>query len=146
MTSALEAHIAVVEREAQLPPGATIEDRASALEDLITIHRSVFEIMDRRIGPDGLSEVHRPFIPLFQRWIDAARQIVVRARELRAQDRVVAGIDDLVCEINAAKLVAEHFDSTVASNERVRRGEPPGPSRLLSEVLDELRAADRSNG
>ena len=145
MTNVFESYLALAEQDPHPGSRGTLEDRASSLEDQVAAHTAIFQAMESRLGDQGLTESHRPLIPLYQRWMNAARQLVVRARELRAQGRPVAGVDELVCAINGAKDVAEDFDHTVELTNRIRRGEPPGPSRPLQEVLDELRAADRQH-
>ena len=141
-TKVFESYIALAEQDAPIGPTPTVEARAAALEDQVAAHTAIFEAMERRIGPDGLAEVHRPFIPLYQRWMKGARQLVTQARLFRTEGRPIGGVDELVCAINRAKAVAEDFDQTVQFNDRIRRGEPPGPSRPFEEARDEIRAAD----
>jgi len=50
---------------------------------LIAFHLTALERMERHLGAGGLSENDRPLVPLFQRWLSAARKVKERARELR---------------------------------------------------------------
>jgi hypothetical protein len=145
MTSKVfESYLALAEQDPSAGATPSPEERAVALEDRIAAHTAIFAAMERRIGDEGIGEPHRPLIPLFQRWMHGARQLVAQARDTRAAGRPIRGVDELVCAINDAKVVAERFDQTVQVNDRLRRGEPPGPSRPLGEVWNEIRAGDRT--
>ena len=139
MTNVFESYLALAEQDPHRGETDLVE-RAAALEDQVAAHTAILHAMDSRLGEGGLTEAHRPLIPLYQRWMKAARQLVVRAREMRAAGRPITGIDELVCAINSSKDVAEDFDHTVELNEKIRRGEPPGPGRPLDEVMNELAA------
>jgi hypothetical protein len=130
-TSVFESYVALTEQDPHTVPSMSLEERALLLEDRVAVHTSLFHAMESRIGPDGLTEAHRPLIPLYQRWMAAARQLVVQAREFRAAGRPLANLDPLGFAINAAKNVADDFDWTVDLNARIRRGEPPEPGRPL---------------
>lgn len=130
----------LLERETAGHPDATPAERAAAVADLVALHTAVYEAMELRLGDEGLTEAHRPLVPLFQRWLRTARRIIESARDLRKAGQPVGGVDDLVRAINRAKLVAETFEETVALNQRIARGEA-GTYRALAEVKDELRSA-----
>jgi hypothetical protein len=144
MTSIFEPYLALAERADPTAADRSMEERAAILEDRVAAHMGVFDAMQRRIGDQYLTQLHRPLIPLYQRWMNAAREMVARAREFRAEGRVIAGIDELVCDINLSKLVAESFHRTVEFNDRVKRGEKFGPYRPADEVFDELRSQPRA--
>lgn len=142
-TSGFETYLAASEQGSQSEPDRSLEERASILEDRVAAHTGIYEAMARRTGE--VSEAHRPLIPLYQRWINAARQLVIQARGFRAQGRPIAGIDELVCAINLAKFVGQDFDHTIDFNDRARRGEL-GSSIPWSEVDRELRTRRESQG
>jgi len=145
MVTVLESHLSLLEHEAEGAPESTMSERVERTQDLISLHLAVYEALERHIGGGGLTEAHRPLVPLFQRWLHAARRIVDAARELRRQGQPVPEVDDLVRTINRSKPMAEDFDDFVRLNERIRRGEP-GTYRPLDEVIDELRRRDQSAG
>ena len=138
MVRVLESHLAPHEQEAVADSTVPLSDRASALSDVISFHVSLFEALDRRLGTEGLSEAHRPLVPLFQRWLITARRMATAARELIAQGQLVVGLNDLARAMNRAKPTAEHFDYYVETNDRIARGEPIHYTPL-NEVLNELR-------
>jgi hypothetical protein len=139
MPEALESHLALLEREAASSAEVSPAERTRGLEDLVALHLALFEAFERRLGPDGVNEDHRPLVPLFRRWLATARRFAASAAELRRQGHTPARLDDLMWAINRAKLVAEDFDHVVALNQRIARGEA-GTYRPLSEVEDELRS------
>jgi hypothetical protein len=146
MTSVFEPYLALAELEDAAAADRTVEQRAAILEDRAAAHTAIFKAMNRRIDQQGVIESDRSLIPLYQRWIASARQMVVLARESRAAGRPIAGIDDLGFSINRAKPVADRFDQTLQYHERIRRGErPAGPHYPLAEVIDELRSGTRSD-
>jgi hypothetical protein len=138
MASVLDSYLTLLESDPGMGPSGVAAERAIAVEESVAVHSAIFDVMERRIGPGGLNHMHRPMIPLFQRWITVARRIVADARELRLAGHPLKGIDDLLRAINHAKLVAEYFDETVAMNERIGRNEP-GAYHPLAEIRDELR-------
>lgn len=139
MASVLESHLALLEREAEVRMDSTGPERARLLEDVVSLHTAVYEAIERRIAGEGLTEADRPLVPLFRRWLSAARRILQSAGELRSQGQRVHGLDELLRAINRAKPAADDFDQVVAVNRRTASHEP-GTHRPLGEVLDELRA------
>lgn len=139
MATVLESHLALLERAAGVPADAALTERVGGVEDLIALHTAVFEAMERRLGQDGLNEGHRALVPLFRRWLEAARRFAAAGAELRRQGHAVAGLDELLRAMNRAKPVAEDFDQVLALNQRIVRGEAAA-YRPLPEVADELRS------
>ena len=139
MVSILEPHLELLEREAGSCRGSTPAEQASVVTDLAALHVALYSALERQIGPHGVTEAHRPLVPLFRRWIDTARRIVKAGAELKRQGQNVEGIDDLVRSINHAKPVGEQFDWVVGLNARIARGEE-GTYRPLAEFLEELRS------
>ena len=139
MPSALESHLELLEREAHAAPRAG--QAPGALEELIALHTGLYEVMERRIGPGGLSEGHRPLVPMFRRWLDTARRLAAAAaaRDDHDPGRPAAGLDELLRAMNRAKPVAEDFEHVIRLNERIARGEA-GSYRALQVVVDGLRA------
>lgn len=138
MVAVLESHLSLLEREAETPSGTNVAERAGFIEDLIALHLAVFEGIERHLGEDGLTEVHRFMVPLFRRWVHAARSMIVTARDLKAAG-VAIHLDALLSGINRAKPVADDFDQFVELNQRLGRGDA-GSYRPLAEVVDELRS------
>jgi hypothetical protein len=138
MPTILESHLSLLEGQAEIDPAATPATRASAIQDLLSLHTAFFDVLERRLGSDGVTEADRPLVPLFQRWLTTARRIAPTARALREQGERVTGIDDLARAMNRAKQVAEGFDYFVALNQMTLRGEVE-QHVPLNEVLDELR-------
>jgi hypothetical protein len=143
MASVVDSYLALAEQDPAGVGSTGVEERATALEVLVALHTAFYEVLERRLGDDGLTDAHRPLIPLFRRWMESARQMVEQARELRSKGRPIAGIDPLVCAINRAKIPAESFDHFVELNERMKRGEP-GTYAPWPEVVRELRAERQS--
>lgn len=151
MTTALEPHLALLEQASQDvaaadPVAATVASGAGAdrLDELIALHVSLFEVMERRLGTDGLSECHRPLVPLYQRWLETARRFRDQARDQRRRTgRPAAGLDDLLRAMNQSKIVAEDFEHVVRVNEQIRAGTYPPIGRPLAEVVSELRGEAR---
>jgi len=139
MPEVLESHLALLEREAASAADASPAERARRLEDLVALHLALLDAFERRLGPDGVNEGHRPLVPLFRRWLATARRLAASAAELRRQGHTPARVDDLMWGINSAKLVAEDFDCVLALNQRTARGEA-GIHHPLSEIEDELRS------
>ena len=137
MPSILESHLELLEKEAA-PQISDAQDEVKRVEQMIAIHLTVFNLLEDQIGDEGLTESHRPLVPLFQRWLETARQIKAAVGALRAKGKTAANFDDLLRMMNRSKPIAEDFDEMVALNERVARGEP-GEYFPLAEVLDELR-------
>lgn len=138
MVSALECHLALLEREALNRPTPSGSEGADRLDEVIALHVGLYEVMERRVGPNGLSDAHRTLVPMFRRWLATARLFVADARDLRAAGRPVVGVDDLLRAINRAKPIAEDFEHIVTLNGRVARGQG-GSYRPLAGVVDELR-------
>jgi hypothetical protein len=134
--SILESHLELLEREVGVHPNSSAAESAIAVEDAISVHLALFDVLERRIGTGGLSEQHRPLVPLFQRWLDAARRIVKSA----AKSSPASGLDGLLRAINRAKPAAEDFDRIVALNNRTTSGET-GTYRPLSEVVNGVRSS-----
>lgn len=144
MASALESHLALLEHEAGAGAAAAGANDADRLDDLIALHVGLFGVMERRLGTDGLSECHRPLVPLYQRWLETARRLRDSARDQRRQaGRPAAGVDDLVRAMNRSKIVAEDFDHFVELNAKVRSGTYVPRGRTLAEVTSELRGEAR---
>jgi phosphoglycolate phosphatase-like HAD superfamily hydrolase len=138
MPTVLESHLALLEREAFAAPAPSDAGDSDRLEQLVALHVALYEVLERRLGPDGLVEAHRPLVPMFQRWLETARQLKAEARRLRVAGQPVPDLDDLLRAMNRAKCTAEAFDHFVALNERLARGEKP-QGRPLAAILDELR-------
>jgi hypothetical protein len=138
MVSVLDSILSLLGRDSIEESGSLVE-RAAALDEKIAVHVAMFEVMERRLGPAGLTASHRHLVPRYQCWMTVARRMVENARELRKQGQTVSGTDDLVRAINHAKPVAEDFEETVALNERITRGEG-GKYIPLAEIRNELRA------
>ena len=107
----LESQIGLLERGA--PPEAT------EVEDLIAFHVIALDRLESHLGPHGLSEADRPLVPLFQRWLSAAKQVKEAARNLKSQGHSVEGFDNLLRAMNRSKPVAESFDYFVELNKRL---------------------------
>ena len=146
MESVLEPHLALLERQAESRSGASAAERAGALEDVVSLHTAVYQVMERHLGEQGLTEAHRPLVPLFRRWLHAARGIVAAARDLRTEGQEVGGLDDLLRAMNRAKPAAEDFDYILGLNQRVGRAGEAATYRPLAEVVDELRSKPRPPG
>jgi len=146
METVLESHLALLEQEAEARPTPTAVEQGAMLDVLVALHTAFYGVLESRIGPDGVTEAHRPLVPLFQRWLRTGRRIVQSARESKAAGRRVAGVDDLVKAINLSKAVAEHFDHYVELNKHIAAGDFSifDTYRLLSEVTDELRTQNQS--
>ena len=140
--SVLESHLTLLEQEAEPRPGLTPAERAGVAGDLVALHAAVYEVLERHIGGEGLTEAHRPLVPLFRRWPHTARRIIAVARDLRTEGQQVGNVDDLLRAVNRAKPVGEDFDQVVRLNQRTARGEA-GAHRPLAEVMDELRLEGR---
>lgn len=145
MVTLLESHLSLLEQEAEAHPAPTVAEQGTLLDELVALHTAVYEVMELRIGPDGVSERDRPLVPLFRRWLQTGRRIVAAAGASRRAGRPIARLDDLGFAINRSKLVAEDFDRFVELNRRIAAGEL-GTYRPLSEVWDELQAQDQSQG
>lgn len=145
MATVLESHLSLHEREADERPSLASADGLGGVEDLIALHVALYERLEHHLGQEGLTEAHRPFVPLFSRWLRTARRIKDAASQLRREGHEVAGFELLLRTMNCSKVVAEHFDHFVRLNERLARGDP-GDYRPLDEVMDELRRRDRSGG
>jgi hypothetical protein len=121
MVTFLESQIGLLEREAVSPD-------AREVEDLIAFYLTALERLESHLGPGGLSELDRPLVPLFQRWLVAAAKVKELARSLRSGGETVNAYDDLLRAMNRSKPVAESFDrfvelnSRLASEERVSMG------------------------
>jgi hypothetical protein len=75
MTTFLESQIGLLERE-------PMSSDVSEIEDLIAFHLTALDRLESHLGPGGLSERDRPLVPLFQRWLSAARKVKEFARSL----------------------------------------------------------------
>jgi hypothetical protein len=115
MDGFLESQIGLLERgsESVAPPDA---ERARLVEDLIAFQLTALERLEKHLGPGGLSERDRPLVPLFQRWLNAARKVKELVKELQGGGQTVAGYDDLLRAMNRSKPVAESFDHFVQLN------------------------------
>jgi hypothetical protein len=124
MDAFLESQIGLLERgsESVAPPDA---ERARLVEDLIAFHLTALERMEKHLGPGGLSERDRPLVPLFQRWLSAARKVKELVRELQRAGQTVAGYDDLLRAMNRSKPVAESFDHFVQLTARLALEDDP---------------------
>lgn len=117
MTTILESQIGLLEREPLSP------DRAE-VEDLIAFALTALARLEMHLGPGGLSERDRPLVPLFQRWLTAARHVKELAKGLRDSGATVTGYDDLLRAINRSKPVAESFEHFVELNDRLAKSQP----------------------
>src|SRR4051812_38387165 len=108
----LESQIGLLERGAPSPD-------LREVEDLIAFHLTALERLESHLGPGGLSEADRPLVPLFQRWLTAAKHVKELARNLRTAGHAVEGFDDLLRAMNRSKPVAESFDYFVGLNRRL---------------------------
>jgi hypothetical protein len=115
----LESQIGLLEHGAPSPD-------ATEVEDLIAFHLTALERLESRLGPGGISEADRPLVPLFQRWLSAARHVKEFVRDLQSKGRVVGGYDDLLRAMNRSKPMAERFDHFVALNERLSNEQAAG--------------------
>lgn len=145
MLTILESQLALLERLSEDSPASTPADRVLIVEDLIALHVVLYLRLEHRLGQDGVTEAHRPLVPLFVRWLHTARRIKGAACALRREGLEVASFDLLLRTINYSKEVAEGFDYFVRLNERLARGEW-GDYRPLEEVMEELRRRDQSGG
>jgi hypothetical protein len=100
MVTVLESHLSLLEREAEDRPTSTAADRVGLVEDLIGLHLALYERLERHLGQGGVTEAHRPLVPLFIRWLHTARRIKDAACELRREGQEVAGFDLLLRTIN----------------------------------------------
>jgi hypothetical protein len=108
----LESQIGLLERGAPSPDEREVED-------LIAFHITALDRLESHLDPHGLSEADRPLVPLFQRWLSAAKQVKEAARNLKNQGHTVNGFDDLLRAMNRSKPVAESFDYFVGLNKRL---------------------------
>lgn len=144
VVAALESHLSLLERESQIPPGVSTLDQAKLIQDLVALHLAVFDGLERRLGSEGLTESHRPMVPLFRRWLQTARRLIVWARDLRGNG-ILIDLDPLLSAINRAKPIAEDFDYFIGLNQGLDRG-LTGSYRSLAEVIDELQHEDKQLG
>lgn len=117
MTTVLESQIGLLERESVSPDLAEIED-------LIAFALTALARLETHLGPGGLSERDRPLVPLFQRWLIAARNAKELARSLGSAGVTVTGYDDLLRAMNRSKPVAESFEHFVELNGRLASAHP----------------------
>jgi hypothetical protein len=123
MVAFLESQISLLETGSELAPPLQDCEHARLVEDLIAFHLTALERLEGHLGIGGLTENGRPFVPLFQRWLNAARKVKLLAKELRSAGQSVAGYDDLLRAMNRSKPVAERFDHFVALNARLAQAE-----------------------
>lgn len=112
MATVLESQIGLLEREPVSP------DRAE-VEDLIAFALTALTRLEMHLAPGGLSERDRPLVPLFQRWLIAARNVKELAKGLQSTGVTVIGYDDLLRAMNRSKPVAESFEHFVELNGRL---------------------------
>lgn len=112
MTSVLESQIGLLEREPMS------HDRAE-VEDLIAFTLTALSRLESHLGLGGLSELDRPLVPLFRRWLIAAGNVKELAQSQRRAGVAVTGYDDLLRAMNRSKPVAENFEHFVELNRRL---------------------------
>src|SRR5258706_587647 len=103
MVNFLESQIGLLERQ-------TVSPDVQEVEDLIAFHLTALERLEIHLCPDGLSQADRELVPLFQRWLRAARNVKELARAHRDGGPPVGNYDDLPRAINRSKPIAEDFD------------------------------------
>jgi hypothetical protein len=81
MITFLESQIGLLEKECG-SPAPPDRDQVQLVEDLIAFHLTALGRLETHLGAGGLSERDRPLVPLFQRWLNAARKVKDRARDL----------------------------------------------------------------
>jgi hypothetical protein len=145
-TTEVESQLALLERELFELHGLTPQQRAPLLTSLAARFGTLYDELEMLIGKEGLQRTDQPLIPLFQRWMQSAREVITSVREVRAAGVDVPRVTDLAFAINCSKAVALDFDRTVSVNEQLARGEYPARGRPLKEILDELQARVRSAG
>ena len=109
--------IGLLERDSVSP------DRAE-VEDLIAFTLTApYSRPETHLGAGGLSERDRPLVPLFQRWLIAARNVKELAKSLQVAGVTVNGYDDLLRAMNRSKPVAESFEHFVELNGRLAKSQ-----------------------
>lgn len=116
MVTVLESQIGLLERESVSP------DRAE-VEDLIAFTLTALTRLETHLGTGGLSERDRPLVPLFRRWLIAARNVKELAKGLQSTGDRVNGYDDLLRAMNRSKPVAESFEHFVELNGRLAKSQ-----------------------
>jgi len=139
MGSILEPYLALLEQHPERSTDAMGSDRLQDIADAVEIQLAVFEALQRRIGPGGLSDAYRHLIPMFNRWVHSARELLKSAGVLRATP-FAKTMERLGFAINRAKLVTEDFDEIVRLNKSDLPGQN-GPYKSLDEVKSGLRPA-----